>query len=125
MKIARPALENFRLETIMIQCKDCEFYRQEPDGRRIFLCDPFNNIKETECIAKWQLLKTDLLLQAFARMNAFQSRMGPLQDKIFKYIKREIDDIEETDSWKYDDDDIPEPPQEFDFPDDQNPPEDK
>lgn len=87
----------------MLQCKDCELYRQESDGRRVFLCDPFMNIKEPECLEKWQLLRLDMLLQTFGNMTAMQARMAPLQDKIFKYIKREIDDMEETDKWKYED----------------------
>ena len=74
----------------MIQCKDCELYRQEADGRRIFLCDPFNNIKEPECLAKWQLLRLDMIATA--------------QNKILKYIKRELDDIDESEKWKTDDD---------------------
>lgn len=89
----------------MIQCKDCDLYHQESDGRRIFLCDPFSNIKEPECLQKWQLLRLDMLLQAFGSMTSMQARMAPLQDKIFKYIKREIDDMEQTDKWKFDDQD--------------------
>lgn len=85
----------------MIQCKDCDLYRQESDGRRIFLCDPFNNIKEPECLHKWQLLRLDMLLQTFSNMTSMQAKMAPLQDKIFKYIKREIEDMEQTDNWKY------------------------
>ena len=34
----------------MIQCKDCELCEAGPNGKRIFRCDPFNNIKEPECI---------------------------------------------------------------------------
>jgi len=37
----------------MIQCKECEFCQIDPEGRRNFTCDPFVNIKEPECIAKW------------------------------------------------------------------------
>lgn len=85
----------------MIQCKDCELYREEPNGKRLFLCDPFRSIKEPECLQKWQLLRLDMLQQTFGSMVAMQTRMAPLQDKIFKYIKREIDDMEQTDKWKY------------------------
>jgi len=46
----------------MIQCKDCEFCEIGPDGRRSFKCDPFLNIKEPECIAKWQLIRLDMLV---------------------------------------------------------------
>jgi hypothetical protein len=87
----------------MIQCKECEFYRQEPDGRRVFLCDPFINIKEPECLAKWQLLRLDMIASAQNNMAAAQAQMAPLQDKILKYIKRELEDIDESEKWKTDD----------------------
>lgn len=89
----------------MIQCKDCEFYEDGPEGRRIFKCDPFVNIKEAECLAKWQLLRLDMLVGNFRGMLGMQERMAPLQDKIFKYVQRELDDIDESDKWKVDDDD--------------------
>ena len=87
----------------MIQCKDCEFYDQDANGRRAFRCDPFSNIKEPECLMKWQLLRLDLLLQQHHATMAWQQKMSPIQDKIFKYIKRELDDIDEADKWKFDD----------------------
>ena len=49
----------------MIQCKDCEYCKTEADGRRTFLCDPFVNIKEPECLAKWQLIRLDMLLATY------------------------------------------------------------
>ena len=87
----------------MIQCKDCELYEQDDSGRRAFRCDPFSNIKEPECLMKWQLLRLDLLLQQHQSTLAWQQKMSPMQDKIFKYIKRELDDIDEADQWKFDD----------------------
>ncbi|MHC4411822.1 MAG: hypothetical protein ACYSW6_02400 [Planctomycetota bacterium] len=87
----------------MIQCKDCEFCEQGPDGRRSFRCDPFTNIKETECIAKWQLIRLDMLLASFQRMVKFQNKLAPLQDKILKYMQHEIEDLDEADRWKVDD----------------------
>jgi hypothetical protein len=89
----------------MIQCKDCEFYEEGEDGRRAFKCDPFKNVKEPECLAKWQLLRLDMLLAGFRGMTSFQARMAPMQDKIFKYVKRELEDIDESENWKVDDDD--------------------
>ena len=90
---------------IMIQCKDCELFEISPDGRRIFKCDPFVNIKEPECLAKWQLLRLDMLVSGFGNMTSFQQRMAPMQDKIFKYIKRELNDIDEAERWKFPDED--------------------
>jgi hypothetical protein len=91
----------------MIQCKDCEYYKEGENGQRIFECDPFKSIKEPECLMKWQLLRLDLLLTHQQAMLASQRKMAPMQDKIFKYLKRELDDIEDTDRWKLED--IPDP----------------
>ena len=87
----------------MIQCKDCEFCEIGPNGQRSFKCDPFTNIKETECLAKWQLIRLDMLVASYQEMLKFQGKFAPLQDKIFKYMQREIEDIDESDKWKIDD----------------------
>lgn len=89
----------------MIQCEQCEFCEIGPDGRKAFKCDPFSNIKEPECLAKWQLLRLDMLLASYQSMLQWYGRLAPLQDKIFKYVQREIDDIEDSESWKADDHD--------------------
>jgi len=85
----------------MIQCKDCEYCQMDSDGKRMFKCDPFINIKEPECIAKWQLIRLDMLLASYQGMLKWYRKLEPLQDKIFKYMQREIDDIEEAESWKH------------------------
>ena len=87
----------------MIQCKDCEFYESGSNGQRAFKCDPFSTIKETECLAKWQLIRLDMLVASYQSMSKLQSKMAPLQDKMFKYMNRELDDMDETDKWKIDD----------------------
>ena len=89
----------------MIQCKDCEFCEISPENQRIFKCDPFINIKEAECLAKWQLIRLDMLVASYQGMLKWYQRLAPLQDKIFKYMQREIDDIDESDRWKTDDED--------------------
>lgn len=86
----------------MLQCKDCELFETGADGRRIFKCDPFINIKEPDCIAKWQLLRLDMLVSSYQSMLGWYEKMAPMQDKIFKYMQREIDDINESDNWKID-----------------------
>jgi len=91
----------------MIQCKDCEYFGQDEHGRRTFKCDPFLNIKEPECLMKWQLLRLDLLVTHYQSMLMGQQKMAPLQDKIFKYMKRELDDMEDADRWKFEDPDEP------------------
>ena len=37
-------------------------------------------------------------------MLSSQQKIAPMQDKLFKYIKREMDDIDESDRWKLEDD---------------------
>ena len=76
-----------------------------PENHRTFKCDPFVNIKEPECVAKWQLIRLDMLLSSYRGMQKWQEKLAPLQDKIFKYMQREIEDVDETDKWKYDDGD--------------------
>jgi hypothetical protein len=71
-----------------------------PDGRRTFKCDPFANIKEPECIAKWQLIRLDMLVASHQGMLKWYGKLAPLQDKIFKYMQREIDELDESDKWK-------------------------
>jgi hypothetical protein len=86
----------------MIQCKDCEFCRIDSDGRRSFTCDPFANIKEPECLTKWQLIRLDMLLASQQGVLNWQQKLAPLQDKIIKYMQREISELDETESWKLD-----------------------
>ena len=96
--------DNSDLGCKMIQCKDCDLYETGPDGRRVFKCDPFSNIKEPECVAKWQLLRLDMLVASYQSMLQWYKQLAPLQDKILKYMRREIEDMEESDQWKLDDD---------------------
>jgi len=86
----------------MIQCKDCEFCEIGPDGRRSFKCDPFLNIKEPECIAKWQLIRLDMLVSSYQGMMKWYGKLAPLQDKIIRYMQREINELDETEKWKLD-----------------------
>jgi len=92
----------------MIQCKDCEYYQIEPDNRRTFRCDPFATIKEPECLAKWQLIRLDMLVASYQGMLQWYRRIAPLTDKMLKYMKREIEEMEEGDSWKFQDESDPE-----------------
>jgi hypothetical protein len=75
-----------------------------PDGRRVFKCDPFSNIKEPECIAKWQLIRLDMLLTSYQGMLRWQKEIEPLQRKMMKFVEREMNDIDESEKWKIDDD---------------------
>lgn len=89
----------------MIQCEGCEFYHQDEHGRVTLSCNPFRTIKEPACIEKWQLLRLDALLQSYQVTLSWYQKLAPLQEKMFKYMKREIDEAEESDNWKYQDDD--------------------
>ncbi|MBW2409996.1 MAG: hypothetical protein JRF72_09385 [Deltaproteobacteria bacterium] len=100
----------------MIQCRDCEYFEQDENGRRTFRCDPFTCIKEPECLMKWQLLRLDLLVSHYQNMLLGQQKMAPLQEKILKYMKRELDDMEDADRWKFEEPDEPyTPPEEEGF----------
>ncbi|MHC4242095.1 MAG: hypothetical protein ACYS3N_00555 [Planctomycetota bacterium] len=88
----------------MIQCIDCELCEIGPDGKRAFKCNPFTNIKEPECIAKWQLIRLDMLLACYQGMTKWYGKMAPLQDKIIQFMQREINELDEAESWKLDDD---------------------
>jgi len=92
----------------MIQCKDCEFCEMGPNGKRTFKCDPFSNIKEPECIAKWQLMRLDMLAASYQAMLSWYGKLAPIQDKLFRYMQREIDDIDESEQWKIDEDETDE-----------------
>ncbi len=86
----------------MIQCKDCELCEVSSEGRKSFKCDPFANIKEPECISKWQLIRLDMLLASYQGMLQWYGKLAPLQDKIIKYMQHEIEDLNEADGWKLD-----------------------
>ena len=93
----------------MIQCKDCEFCEIGQNGMRNFKCDPFLNIKEPECIAKWQLIRLDMLVASYQGMTKWYGKLAPLQDKLITYMQREINELDETENWKLDvDEDVDE-----------------
>ncbi|MFQ5495279.1 MAG: hypothetical protein ACE5EX_07835 [Phycisphaerae bacterium] len=89
----------------MFQCSDCEYYRPGPDGARQLTCDPFSNIKEPACLAKWQLVKLDVVMKSHQATLDMYKRLAPLQERMFNHMERELDESEEADSWKYADDD--------------------
>ena len=65
------------------------------------MCDPFANIKEPECLVKWQLIKLGEMVQAYQATVAMYRRLAPLQEKMMRHMEREIDDADDADSWKY------------------------
>ncbi|HEY3242928.1 MAG TPA: hypothetical protein VGM03_06200 [Phycisphaerae bacterium] len=98
----------------MLQCTECEFCRRDSSGAFELTCDPFTNIKEPECLAKWQLIKLNSLVSAYQATVEMYRRLAPLQEKMFRHMEREIDDAEEADSWKsaYEEEDEEEEPEE-------------
>lgn len=91
----------------MLQCTDCEYCVRSPDGQIGFTCNPLSTVKEPECLTKWQLFKLDamgakieLMVRAYQATVDMYKRLAPLQEKMFRQMQREIDDIDEADSWK-------------------------
>jgi len=44
-----------------------------------------------------------MLVASYKGMLKWYERLAPLQNKIFKYMKREIEDIDESERWRLDD----------------------
>lgn len=92
----------------MIQCEDCEFFHRSSDGTPMLMCDPFSNIKEPECLAKWQIADLQAIAKSHRATLDMYRRLAPLQEKMIQHMEREIDDVDEADSWKrLSDDDEP------------------
>ncbi len=88
----------------MNQCKDCEFFSRDQLGRIMLRCDPFSTIKEPACLEKWQLVRLDALLQSYQATLRWYQKLAPMQEQMFQYMKREMDEMEDADSWKYQED---------------------
>jgi len=103
----------------MIQCKECEFCEMGPDGQVSLKCNPFSNIKEPECLLKWQLLRLDLMTRAYMATIAEYKRIAPMQEKLYRHMTREVDEADEADKWKHsDDEEIDDPDEPHEKPDD-------
>ncbi len=84
----------------MIQCKDCEFFGRGPNGELSFGCEPFSTIKEPECLQKWLLIKTNQMAASYQATLDYYRKLAPMQEKMFKVMERELDDMNEAESWK-------------------------
>ena len=84
----------------MIQCRDCEHFRRDEEGRISFACDPFINVKEPECLVKWQLIKINQMVEAYHSMLGYYQKLALMQDKLFKAMERELNDMDESEKWK-------------------------
>ncbi len=96
----------------MLQCQDCEFFSTGPDGSPQLACDPFRNVKEPECLIKWQLVQLSVISKSHQATLDMYERLAPLQEKMFKHMEREIDDVDDADKWKYSDEDEDDNPDE-------------
>lgn len=88
----------------MIQCKDCELFQKSDTGEVSFRCDPFTNIKEPECLAKWQIIRINQMVSSYQATLNYYRKLAPMQEKMFKVMERELDDMSEAENWKVDDD---------------------
>ena len=43
-----------------------------------------------------------MLLASYQSMLQWYGKLAPIQDKLFKYMEREIQDIDESEKWKVD-----------------------
>ena len=84
----------------MIQCSECEHFVAGPGGQITLKCNPYTTIKEPDCLQKWQLAKLDLMVQAYQATIQMYRRLAPMQEKMFELMKREIEDLDDADSWK-------------------------
>lgn len=108
----------------MIQCEQCEYFRRGESGQVQFACDPFSTIKEPECLQKWELLKMTQLVTGYQKMLSFYDKLAPMQEKMFRMMESEMDDLDESNRWKqepgdeFDGDDTDEPHSDDDDDDD-------
>ena len=89
----------------MIQCKDCEFFSRSKAGEIAFACDPFSTIKEPECLAKWQMIKINQMVASYQATLQYYHKLAPLQEKMFKVVERELEEMNEGEQWKIDEKD--------------------
>lgn len=91
----------------MLQCKDCEFGEVNDKGNVRLRCNPFLNIKESECLLKWQLVRLDLMTRAYMATITEYRKIAPIQEKLYRRMSREMDEMDEADRWKYDEEEKP------------------
>ena len=96
----------------MIQCQDCEHYHRDEQGRISFSCDPFTNVKEPQCLQKWQLIKINQMVEAYQATLGYYRKLAPMQDKLYKAMERELEDMSEGEKWKHNDEEEDEEPEE-------------
>jgi len=89
----------------MLQCEECEHFHRGENGEIRLSCDPFSTVKEPACLLKWQLLKINQMVAGYQATLNYYRRLAPMQEKMFRAMEREIDEMNEGDKWKLDEDD--------------------
>ena len=84
----------------MIQCRDCQYFHRNSRGDVRLECDPFSTIVEPECLTKWQLTKISQMVGSYQATLDYYRKLAPMQEKMFKAMERELDDMSESESWK-------------------------
>ena len=92
----------------MIQCENCQYFHRSESGEISFSCDPFSNIVEPECLKKWQLIKINQMVASYQATLNYYRKLAPMQEKMFKVMERELDDMNEAEKWRIAEDDEPE-----------------
>jgi len=85
----------------MLQCKDCQFGEVDEKGHVRLTCNPFTNIKEPECLVKWQLVRLDLMTRAYMATVQEYKKIAPIQQKLYRRMSQEMDEMDEADRWKH------------------------
>jgi len=91
----------------MLQCKDCEFGEVDDQGNVRLRCNPLTNIKEPECLMKWQLVRLDLMTRAYMATIREYKKIAPIQKKLYRRMSQEMDEMDEADRWKHPDEEEP------------------
>jgi hypothetical protein len=89
----------------MIQCKDCQYFHRSESGEISFSCDPFSNVVEPECLLKWQLIKINQMVAGYQSTLQYYQKLAPMQEKMFRFMEKEINELDESERWKTTDED--------------------
>ena len=49
-------------------------------------------------------MRLDMLVSGYRSMLGWYEEMGPMQNKLFKYVQHELDGLDESDGWKQNED---------------------
>ena len=84
----------------MIQCIDCEFGKQTPDGTIRLTCDPTRNVKEEACLTKWMLVSLWNIEKMQAQAMSISNDMMPMHAKLLQHNLARVAEEQKSDIWK-------------------------